>query len=728
MATCRPADAKALSDSVLMSKRNSPIRSSVQGKRPAVGRCLPLVLALSAVLASSNADAATETGAPLAPLQTAAPESSQAGAADAAFEAARQAFRTQDEDRLRALLPTLASSPLHAYGDYWLAVLALRANPQDDAPVQTFLAQNAGTVLADRLRGEWLLALGKRADFSRFREQRKAWVSNGNDTQIGCYDMLSKYLLDAPERHADIALEARRMLAASSDPGSEACAALADKLLDDKAMPLLPYLQALVERSQATPAERVAQQRHGSIWARQLKRALAKPEPWLKKHDTHVRASDEAERQIAYLAMVEQAHDDPERAATHALVWESALSATDKAGLWGRIARSAQHHLLPQAHDWFARGGSLVGVGPDYVHAVDTLEARIRADLRRGSTRAATQAGISSEPDWADVHATILALPPAVQAQDNWSYWNAQALAAQGQIDASQPILDNLAGHFTYYGRLAAEQLLRPTVLPPAPIAPETVQVDSFAQRPAVLRAKMLYDAGLADDGRREWAWELRTLDDNGLRTAAAVAQRFGLLDRAIFASEHTRNVIDIPQRFPTPHLEMLLSVCSPLGIEAAWVYGLIRQESRFMQQVRSGVGAIGLMQIMPATAKYVAKHIGLQGFRREDIAQVPINLRLGSEYLRMVYDDQDGRTLLASAAYNAGPNRVRRWRAALARPLDGRIFVETIPIDETRDYVQKVLFNTTVYAALMQKPGSALLPSLAPISPKDPPERSDLP
>jgi soluble lytic murein transglycosylase len=140
------------------------------------------------------------------------------------------------------------------------------------------------------------------------------------------------------------------------------------------------------------------------------------------------------------------------------------------------------------------------------------------------------------------------------------------------------------------------------------------------------------------------------------------------------------------------------------------------------MEDIHSNAGAIGLMQLMPTTARYVAHRIGFENFRNERIAEVGVNLRLGMEYLKMVLDDQDGQPLLASAAYNAGPRRVRRWRAQLARPLDGAIFVETIPIIETREYVKRVLFNTVVYAGLLQHPGGSLQALLGPVAPKAPP------
>ena len=646
---------------------------------------------------------------------------------DQAFLDARAAFQSGDETRLNALVPALGDHILHDYPAYWVAQLHLRAYPADDAPVSAFLEQHADSVLADRLRGEWILALARRGEWKRVLEQRRLWVSNGDDAQILCAEQLARYALDDGADLAQIVVQARRHLADTADPGAETCTALANRLLDDGAMPVVARLQALIERKAFAEAEHVAH-REGDAWAAQFKRMLARPDNWLHHHADRPSPGDEGLSRLVRLAIVALARDNPEEAARRAQDWDAVWDDSDRGVIWGRVARSGSHELLAQASQWFARGGDRLGVGIDYVRAEDTLESRARAALRQGSTQAAADAGMAAQPDWEDLRLTIEQMPPAMRDRDNWRYWYARALAAQGDAVLSQALLASLAGRFSYYGRLAAEELGQAFVLPPAPPAPDAARIDAIAARPGVARAFRLYALGLRDDGRREWAWETRSMGDADLLAAAAAAQREGLLDRAIYASERTRALVDLGQRYPMPYADLLQSICAPLAIDPAWVYGLVRQESRFMQDIRSHAGAIGLMQIMPATARYVARRIGLAGFSRESMTEVPVNLRLGTEYLRMVSDDQDSRSLLASAAYNAGPQRVRRWRAALARPLDARIFVETIPIDETRDYVEKVLFNASIYGNLMQGGSVSLHAALDPITPKAVPLHSDLP
>src|SRR5690606_39139001 len=116
------------------------------------------------------------------------------------------------------------------------------------------------------------------------------------------------------------------------------------------------------------------------------------------------------------------------------------------------------------------------------------------------------------------------------------------------------------------------------------------------------------------------------------------------------------------------------------IGLDPAWVYGLIRQESRFIMTARSGVGASGLMQLMPATARWVAKRIGMVDFKPAHVNDFDVNTTLGTHYLNIVLQDLGGSQLLASAGYNAGPRRPRNWRATYASPVEGAIFAETIP------------------------------------------------
>jgi soluble lytic murein transglycosylase len=199
--------------------------------------------------------------------------------------------------------------------------------------------------------------------------------------------------------------------------------------------------------------------------------------------------------------------------------------------------------------------------------------------------------------------------------------------------------------------------------------------------------------------------------------------------DRCINTSDRTRGEVDMAQRFPTPFRQQVVAQAREAGIDPAVIYGLIRQESRFITDARSGVGASGLMQLMPATARWTARKIG-QPYTPAMINDRSVNLRLGTAYLKLVLDDFGGSLAMATAAYNAGPNRPRRWREGAV--MEPAAWAETIPFNETRDYVKKVLSNSVYYAAQLGTPAPTLKTRLGPtIGPREaaaPTSNKDLP
>jgi soluble lytic murein transglycosylase len=208
-------------------------------------------------------------------------------------------------------------------------------------------------------------------------------------------------------------------------------------------------------------------------------------------------------------------------------------------------------------------------------------------------------------------------------------------------------------------------------------------------------------------EAAKEWAWAIRKLDDRQLLVAAELARRYAMYDRSINAAEHTTALHDFNLRYPAPYRETMQLRLREHGLEEAWVYGLMRQESRFASQAKSNVGAAGLMQIMPATAKWVARKMGMRDYRTALIHETEVNLKLGTYYMKNILSSLDNNAVMASAAYNAGPSRARQWRGE--KPLEGAIYIETIPFDETRDYVKKVMSNTVYYSKLFDQPSVSL-------------------
>ena len=239
---------------------------------------------------------------------------------------------------------------------------------------------------------------------------------------------------------------------------------------------------------------------------------------------------------------------------------------------------------------------------------------------------------------------------------------------------------------------------------------------------PGLQRALYAIGMGLRGEGNREWNYttNLHTpggMNDRELLAAADLACQRQVWDRCINTSDRTQNTFDMEQRFPTPLRDTVLRKAKAVGLDPAYVYGLIRQESRFVTDARSGVGASGLMQVMPATARWTAKKIGLTGFAVEQLNDHEVNVAIGTGYLKLVLDDFGGSMPMAAAAYNAGPGRPRVWRNGPV--LEAAIWAEAIPFQETRDYVKKVLSNTTNYAAVLTGQPQSLKARLGTVGPK---------
>ena len=298
----------------------------------------------------------------------------------------------------------------------------------------------------------------------------------------------------------------------------------------------------------------------------------------------------------------------------------------------------------------------------------------------------------------------------------------------------AREIYEAIASPRDFHGMLAMESLGLPIVAPTPPEPLTAEERRAAEQNPGLRRALTAMRMGLRGEGVREWNYQVALhtpggMPDRELLAAADLACREQLWDRCINTSQRTREAIDMQQRFPTPHREQVVARTRDIGLDPAYVYGLIRQESRFVVEARSHVGASGLMQVMPATARWTARKIGLSDFRPQQINERDTNIQIGTAYLKFALDDFEGSLPLAAAAYNAGPSRARAWRNGPVLP--GEIWAENIPFEETRDYVQRVLTNTVNYAALMSGAPQSLRQRLGTVGPRSgaaPAENTELP
>ncbi len=636
--------------------------------------------------------------------------------ADQQFLQARDATRAEDLTQLSQLARHLENHPLSAYVEYWQLLPRLReGEPAIRPTVEDFFSRHPDTYIADRLRLDWSLLLAKRGNIADFEREAGRLTWNTDDPQLRCYSALARYRRAASNSQSDVALsEARRLLANTRDSAAEGCLALTEALLADGRISVWDRVRAFVEENQLDTAKSMGRRALDSsgkpVDAKLLTQAIDRPAAFLAAHE---RRLTKMQRELAIVAITRLARESPSDAAGYAAALNLHLTPEQRGIVWGRVGHMAALRLIPEAIEWYRRGGEHVGVGADATRIDEVLEWQVRAALRAG--------------DWTSVKSTIDRMPAALRADPAWVFWYARALKVEGRPTEAHDHLVQIADQFNFYGQLAAEELDRPIVIPPRALSPTVEELAPLATNPGFARARKFYELGLRAEGNREWNWQLRGMSDRQLLAAAEYARTQTLLDRMINTSDRTRAEFDFAQRFPTPFREMLVKYAARAGLDEAWVYGLIRQESRFIMDLRSQAGASGLMQLMPATAAYVARKQNVDDYAWERINERHLNLQLGTAYLRMVLDDLGGNTLLATAAYNAGPGRPRAWRSTLARPVEGAVFAETIPFNETRDYVKKVLSNSVYYAALLQSKPLSLRQQLGIIAPK-PAGTTDLP
>ena len=300
--------------------------------------------------------------------------------------------------------------------------------------------------------------------------------------------------------------------------------------------------------------------------------------------------------------------------------------------------------------------------------------------------------------DWPGLIETINGMPAHLYQETEWQYWLSRAMEAEGQLQGSIGLLEQLAERSSYYGFLAADRLDRAYRIVQEDAAGAAVDEEEFlAANPHMLRARELYFLDRLVDAKREWFQALRYLDQNQIKQAATLASKWQWHDSAIRTVAKTPHRNDFNLRFPTPYKRQVLEMAQIQELDPALIYGVMRRESLFDPLARSSVGALGLMQLMPSTARVVARSLGMKKPGRSDILHVETNIRFGTHYLKTVMKRFDNNVALAAAAYNAGPSNVRRWLPREST-MSADLWVETVPFTETRNYVQAVLAYATVF------------------------------
>lgn len=612
----------------------------------------------------------------------------------ALFQHARESYAAKNEIALAQDLEDLNKQEyiLAPYADYWL--MLLRLDKAENGEVESFLSRNGDLPFSERIRGEWLKKLGKQQQWQLFFEHYPHYKRD--DIAVQCYAMLGKY---TAEGAGEALAEQTRTLWMTTTDLPSTCNPLFDAMqkqgvIDSEA--LWTRFRMALQYGKLGLAKSIASRMDG-FDAKHLKLLdVAAQSPALllsdngsaakagrKKSSAKVSASFSSREgvEVNLFALDKLARSQFSSAVSALERMQQHLSATDRAFAWGRLAYHAARMHHPQALEYYA-------LAKNTPLDKEQLAWKVRAALRAQS--------------WDIVDVTIAQMSHDQQQEGAWRYWRGRALNEKGLVGEANKIWGPLSRERHYYGWLAAEELDSVMGNIDQQYKVNDLEVMAIASQPAIKRALELQRLDMRWESKAEWVWATRNFDDKQLLAAATYAMQQKWYDIAIATADNTRELHDFDLRYPTPYRDLFREAAANEGVDESWIYGLVRQESRFMHHAKSGVGAAGLMQIMPTTAKWAAKRMGLDDYKQELIHDLSTNVGIGTYYMRYTLELLNGQPVLATAAYNAGPSRAKRWQAS--EPLESAIYIETIPFAETRTYVQKVMANAQMYAPRLGK------------------------
>jgi len=590
---------------------------------------------------------------------------------DSTYLAARDAFRAGDRAKLGRAAEQIGNHELAPYVENYQ--LRMNIDQGDSAAMRAFLDRYERSYVAEKLRADWIRWLGKRGNWSEIVAEYPKLIAPEPD--VTCYNQQAR-LADGDKTALD---EAQQLWLTMLEP-PEACRAVFEALIRDNRLAtddIWARTRRQFEANRTGPAKftLAALPASQAVDAKALDKVIDSPLGYLAKQPANWSGSRTG-RELAALAIQRIAANDPRAAAPELEKLLGRMQDPERQWAWSQLGLQAARRHYSEALGWYAQGG----------------ETPLSDEGAQWKVRAALRAH-----DWSVVLATISEMPPSLAAQPEWVYWQGRAYKAGGLTSQADALFEKVAGQHNFYGNLADEELGRKIMTPPKAKAPTAEEQKAARDNPAIRRAMVFFRLNMRTEAVKEWNWSLRGMDDRELLAAADLAKRNQIWDRAINTADRTKNEHDFTLRFLAPYGEQVRPAAQNQSLDDAWVYGLMRQESRFITGAKSNVGASGLMQLMPATAKWVAKKIGLKDYNHGRVTDTEVNVLLGTSYMRLVMENLDNHPVLTSAAYNAGPGRAKKWRAD--QPLEGAIYAETIPFNETRDYVKKVMSNSVYYS-----------------------------
>ncbi|MDM3870331.1 transglycosylase SLT domain-containing protein [Porticoccus sp. W117] len=632
------------------------------------------------LLAATDSADSTASAIVINPSQIASGDSEQLEQQRQYYQQALKALRQGRQKAFRKQLAQLQHYPLKPYLEY--ASLQPRLHKLPRREVDSFLDRYQGQRIADKLRLQWLRALKNRRRGSDFVHYYKASLA---DAKLRCYYQYARFRTGNEQQKQD-ALQQGLKLWNQGKSQPKACDKLfaqleKQQLIDDKLI-WQRYSKALSNRQYklARYLQKRLKAEPYATWAANASAASKKPH----RIGNYAQFADQSPEMLAVIEhnLRRLSREDPQAALKHWRHYRGshAFKMQAKGHINERIIQGLHKQDQSELADkWLS--DTLAETNPTL------LEWRIRLALNKAQ--------------WTDAQQWLTQLPQEHRNEPRWQYWQAR-LAQQLNGEDPAPVYAELAQQRSFYGFLANEWLGGSYQMNHMPVSIDETGVEMLETIPAIRRARELYHHGDTLAARREWQYASRNFSEQQWQLSAEMARRWGWSNQAIVSMIQASYWNDIERRFPIDHHSQFAHQSTELDIHKHLLLALARQESALATDAISPVGARGLMQLMPATARQTARKYKIHLANSEQLLEPHKNIELGSRYYRELLDRFNNNRILATAAYNAGPHRVKRWLERSDMQLHFDAWIESIPFKETRNYVQNVLAFSMIYAHLL--------------------------
>lgn len=589
------------------------------------------------------------------------------------FLAAEQAYSRGDLGLYHSLKPGLKDYPLYPYLEY--RELKKRLDTASSSEVSKFLKNYSGSGPAYLLRARWLSRL---AAEGRWVEVIKSYDKRDDSDKLRCLVLDALIHTD----NSDLAYSHTEEVWLHGDALPDACDSVFESWRKAGNMESILVWKRI---------ELAMKSGHVKLAGHLGKYLSAADKKWLNRW-IHMRKSPSKalsslsgshpfKAEIIGYGLRRLGNRNPEEAL---LRWKQLMkkgdySADDRCEIDQGLAQALYTEAGKKAYSFYLKTGTCSN------HPA-LLQARLRAALLR--------------QDWKQLLTWIDAMPDELRKQQLWRYWKARALEQTGYTAAATALFNSIVKDRSFYAYLASDHISAPYKYAHEKTPVDIAEISRMRNDAAMLRMRELQQLGRHVDLRREWRQQMQLLDESAMQAAAVVFNTWGMLDRAIFTLSKSDSWDDMEIRFPLEHRNLVEEYAHLRGIDVSWAYAILRQESAFMAEIKSTAGAHGLMQLLPATARQVARQYKMKSPSVSDLSAPATNIALGTGYLGMMMEKFSRSMALSTAAYNAGPGAVKKWLKHRPdnKPLSADIWVELIPYEETRKYVKRVMTYATIY------------------------------